>query len=412
MRLVFVSDVHPDTPHISAVRLWAFARELAVRGHHVLFITQRRDATPEPAQRDSGLATRLAAHDWLQPFLHELGVPQHLSRDAPLRHVPSFIRRMQTAWNLLVHGGPRWRWSDAVAASAQECVGAFRPDLVWTTFGHTGNAISARHLARAATCPWILDIKDNWELYIPNGLRHLMAWRTRGWAALTANAEFTRIMARKWQSQDATVIYSGVADEFLLAQHDTLPSHDPLAINFVGGLYDAGRTRTMLGGVADWMSQLTDAQRARVRIRYFGGDTQLFADAARDVVEARNLESHGYVGLGELAQFCRSAVANLYVRHDGGFHHKLLELLACGRPTVVYPGESGESRVLAQRTGGALVEAATRQAVAEALARLAGNPLGERRAAPAHKADTFPFTWSALAADLETVFASVLEGRK
>ena len=69
-------------------------------------------------------------------------------------------------------------------------------------------------LAKAFGCPWVLDIKDNWELYVPSGLRRLMAWRTRGWAAVTANAEFTARKANIWQRSDAAIIYSGVDDVF------------------------------------------------------------------------------------------------------------------------------------------------------------------------------------------------------
>ena len=72
---------------------------------------------------------------------------------------------------------------------------AFQPDIVWTTFGSLEAVLVAKRAAARRRCPWVLDIKDNPEVFIPAGLRKVMAWRTRGCAALTANAQFTADVA-------------------------------------------------------------------------------------------------------------------------------------------------------------------------------------------------------------------------
>lgn len=409
MRLLFVSDVHPDTPHISAVRLWVFACELARRGHEVVFIT-RATVIQGRAGNGRGLAARLAEHDWQQPLLIELSIPAA----APMspRRSAAIFRRMRTAWSLLVRGGPQWRWSDMVALQAAMIAADVRPELIWTTFGHTSNLMAARALARAGKCPWVLDVKDNWELYVPKGLRRLMAWRTRGWSAMTANAEFTRALARKWQGQEATVVYSGVDDAFLQTDPESVDSVQELAVNLIGGLYDRDRLREILGGLVDWMGGLAECERSRVRIRYLGGDTDLFEEAAAGIIAQQHLDVPGYVAIGEMARLCRLALANMYVRHDGGFHHKLLELLACGRPAVVYPRESAESWELVERTGGRLLEVPSRAAVAESLAGICkeARDVGIEDV-PLASAE-FPYTWANRAVGLEAVFASVLAGKK
>ena len=68
MRLVFVSQVHPSTPHVSSMRCWYFARELAKLGHQVVQISESRDGADAVTDPDqfSGL---LHTHDWAEPLL-------------------------------------------------------------------------------------------------------------------------------------------------------------------------------------------------------------------------------------------------------------------------------------------------------------------------------------------------------
>lgn len=409
MRLLFISDVHPATPHISAVRLWTFACEMAKRGHQVVFVTRRTEAQKH-APKHTELRPLLEEQDWRQPLVLELETPT-VGPSTSHSAWPLF-RRIRTAWNFLVLGGPQWHWSRTVASHAARIVADIRPELIWTTFGHTSNLMAARVLARVGHCPWVLDIKDNWELYVPRGLRALMAWRTRGWAAITTNAEFTRAMARKWQGQDATVVYSGVDEAFLHSSVGSAGAVEDLSVNLIGGLYDRARLGAILEGLADWMAGLSQADRARVRIRYLGGDTAVFSEVAAGVIEKSHLDVPGYVAIGEMARLCGLALANIYVRHEGTFHHKLLELLACGRPAAVFPSESPESWGLVKRTGGRLVEVSSRAAVCDALAGL----MSEYRTsgiehAPRDPAE-FPYTWANLAIGLEAAFASVNAGRE
>lgn len=404
MRLAIVSDVHPDTPHISAVRLWAFARELSARGHQVVFITQQSNAMHSDMDAIACFDAKIAKHDWSKPLLCELRAPAGRITSSRVQGVSVILRRLDTAWNLFVRGGPRVLWSNTVAASSKKIAVAFRPDVVWTTFGHTSNLVAARKLARESSCPWVLDIKDNWELFVPKGLRRLMVWRTGGWAALTANAEFTRRLASKWQRSDAVVIYSGVDAAFLRNDGKI----DAFSVNVIGGIYDRTKLREVLAGLSIWISSLSVEERAKVCVRYLGGDAGAFIEESRGVIEPQYLQVCGYVDITELARYCRTALANLYVRSETGFHHKLLELLACGRPAIAFPGESVESRLLAQRADGVLFEVACAQDVSDLLAKLAIDGSHPAQDASGRKSNSFLFTWPELACSLERVLVGVL----
>lgn len=404
MRLLFVNPVHPDAPHISAVRMWQFACALARRSHQVAVVTPRDAHDDECDLSIPALSTRVANHDWTQPFRIPLPI---LARPATRKGQPAVLRRLATAWRFVVHGGPDPAWSHSVAAHSAAIAEALVPELVWGTFGDSSNITAAKRLARDGRCPWVLDLKDNWELYVPQGLRHFMVWRTSGWAAMTANAEWTRNKARKWQRGDAALVYSGVADAFL----DTTRKPEDIGtldLNLVGSLYNGDRLHALLAGIRAWMNTLETGDQERVRIHYLGSDRQLFTDIAKPMFEARHLVNHGYMDVASLALLCRSAWANFYIRHEGTFHHKLLELLAVGRPVIAYPTESNEAHALARSVGGHLIAANNPEAVQHTLARLAiADSQPARSPAGTHTPDAFGYSWDTLAERLESAFSAI-----
>ena len=104
------------------------------------------------------------------------------------------------------------------------------------------------------------------------------------------------------------------------------------------------------------MRTLTEGEKRKVVVRYLGGDVAMFTTAVRECIPQVRTEAKGYAPIEELAGCCRGSKVNMYVAHQGTFHHKLLELLACGRPMLAYPGESDESRRLVREAGGELLE--------------------------------------------------------
>ena len=395
MKILIINPVHPATPHISAVRAWCFARELAAMGHRVVLLCAARDA----ASLDSGNA--ICGHDWSQPYVL---APSEADIGAVLR-LPMPLCKAVTAWRLVRNGGAMGKWVRHAEAVMERLTDSFRPDVIWTTYGRMEAVITARRIARRFHCPWVLDVKDNWELYVPHGLRRLMSSRTRGWAALTANSGFTREKARIWQRAMASVIYSGVSDAFFSPAGIARADRDAFRINLIGGLYYADRLTEFLEGIRRWLHYLPLSERGRIELSYLGGDVNTFRSCATPYETYFRLCSLGYVTVDRMACECRHAAVNSYITHEGTFHHKLLELLSCGRPVLAFPMESDEARRLAREVRGELLEP---RDVSEVAAQL--DHLYQRRR---HELDSIPmvncsdYSWPAQAQLLEKVLIRV-----
>jgi glycosyltransferase involved in cell wall biosynthesis len=399
MNILMVNPVHPATPHISGVRAWRFAKELAASGHRVALLT-----APLAGQVATA-ALRIEGHDWRTPLVLECC---HDATAGEVRALPTLLRKVMTAWRLLRHGGEMMGWASSAVATAQRLRECFAPEVVWCTFGKLEAVVVARRIARQARCPWVLDIKDNWELYVPAGMRRLMAWRTRGWHAVTANAQFTADKARLWQGTEATVVYSGVDEAFYFRDAEPANPADIFRINLIGGIYFRDALEILVEGLETWASGVRHAAPASLTLHYLGGDGARFDEAVRGRLHAFTVVNEGYRDIGVMAQACRSAALNVYVAHSGTFHHKLLELLSCGRPVMAIPEESDESRWLAARDGGVLIEAADARQIAAGLQQVCHSwrqNAGARGCAPA--ADR-RYSWQSQARELERVLERVV----
>lgn len=405
MRLVFINQAHPDNGHVSGMRLGFFAKAMARRGHQVVLLTC---ALPDSTQFDGAethLADRLRKHDWATPLI--IAVKPLRRRTLELireNHLPNAGRRTLTLWQFLVHGGVSADWQVPAERTATRLAKEFKPDLVWATFGNTSTLVLAKSLARHAGCPWLMDIKDNWKTYVPKGLRHLMAWRFWSAAGWTSNAVRHQEIAAHWLKLPRyQIIYSGVADVFFRRQPQ--PDGQPARSDLL--LVGSTRARTgldvYLAAVAQWLSGLADAERAQVRFVYAGSDVDRVRASLQTSPLPCKTELLAQLSLADLAQLAQRAFANSYLVGQSGFHHKLLELLACGQPLVCYPSESPESLRLAAQIE---TNFASCQSVAELRDALAD--AWARRDAVHPTSAPPPWRWDDFAEELERFFRSVL----
>lgn len=341
MDILLINGTHPGAPHISGVRAGRFAAELARKGHRCVLI-----CPPAPGA-SAQLRRPLEAHDWFEPLIVEAQEP-----------LPAGGGALTTFNNLLRHGGRRVGFARDAVAQGRALAQAFRPQVGWATFGSLEAVVALRTLAREQHFPWIFDVKDNPDIYVPRPARHVLAWRLRGFGALQTNSVLHAEAASRWLGRPAEVVYSGVDGCFFERSPAPSPAHR--YVTLTGSLYFRETVAEMIDGIARY--NVASGQ-PPLGIVYLGRDGE-WLDNDRGVA----VERPGYVSTPEMADICRRAVANLYVFFGRGFHHKLFELFACRRPVIAYGGELPESIAEATRLRAQLALPTTPAALGEALA--------------------------------------------
>jgi hypothetical protein len=405
MRLVFVNHAHPDVAHVSGMRFGAFARSMAERGHEVVLLTS---TLPGGATivNPSNLRDWIASHDWHSPLTLAIS-PRHRS-DVPAS-LPRPLARLVTLGRFVAHSGVHDDWTTAVQPLVHGLASAFQPDVVLGTFGNTSNLSLAQRLAQASGCPWVIDVKDNWSTFLRPGVRELMAWRFRDAAGFTSNATHHRDIASKWlwQRRDA-VVYSGVAAPFFEATGPEVTARTegecPAEFLLIGSTYDRDRLREFLRVVHRWVSGLPVSDRGRVAFVYAGSDHERVSGVLDGVALPCRVEVLPQLPLSDLANRCRQSFANCYLWAAFTFHQKLLELLACGRPVITFPGEASESIQLASSSTTSFSACAGADEVHEALTHAWTN-----RARPPANNQHQPWKWSDRACRLESFLGDLVQ---
>jgi glycosyltransferase involved in cell wall biosynthesis len=411
MRAVFVNYCHPDTPHVCGVRVPSFARAMARRGHQVVLVTKTlRDEDEGTAVAE--IPDLVRSHDWSSPLL--ITVRPRVSRLlAVVRRgrMPALVRRGLTAWHLVARGRTQAEWSDAARLVEQPLADHFGPQIVWATFLPTDALVIAARLAKKARCPWVADLKDSWRGRLPAGSRRAIAWKFSGAAGLTSNSVFHSTEAEPWFGKSPVPIYDGIDDAFL--EPRATAADGVFRIVLVGSTYGRERLEPFLRALRSWMEGLQPAERRNVQFVYAGSDRTTVRELVDEVGLLREIPRpvvHGYLERSSLAALCAGAWVNAYLWLPSTFHHKLLGLLACGRPVIAFPGEHRESTDLALRVGGTVRICSTPEALVQALGELwATREPGHRCCSD--RQGFGDFTWAAQAARLEQALSAALGER-
>lgn len=399
MRLVLVNHMHPSTSHVSGMRAWYFARELAARGHQVVLISEWREGA-ESTLEPERLAGLLRTHDWVEPLLLAIKPHPHqtLGRIRSSR-TPVFLRKILVSWNYLRHSGMFTDFSQGVQPYLPVLAHELHPQAVWGVFGNTDCWLIAQRLARLSGCPWVADMKDSWEVFMRRPLQTLIARRFRDMAASTANAEFNARVLTCWFPPKPVVVYSGVDRCFL----ETLPvplDTGVFRLTLTGSVYDLKNLDIFVAGLAGWLASRTGDDQVRAEVIYAGGDVARVQPALNRLEGMARVALYSYLSLPDLAALCRSATINAYIWNPKTFHHKLLELLSCSRPVLAFPGETEESQRLATDSGGELYCCASNTDLVSTF-----DFIRKRCAAPiVPNMGWDAFTWGTQALRLEQVF--------
>ena len=402
MNLVFVNHMHPATQHVSGMRSWFFARELAKRGHRVVQLCEWREGA-QPAPPPDRLAQQLQTHDWTEPLLLAIR-PQRRALLERIRspRTPAVLRKALVTWSYLRHSGMFTDFSQATWAHLEVLAREFRPQVTWGLFGNTDCWLIAQRLGRLAACPWVADVKDSWEVFLQRPLRAPMARRFRGMASCTANSEFNARVIERWFPPKPVVVYSGVDPCF---QEASPVSREPgcFRLTLTGSVYDIEVLQRFVGGLKDWLAggPVSALGRSnRLEVIYAGASAAAVAPVLRPLDGLARVQVNSYLPLPALAALCRSASVNAYLWNPKTFHHKLLELLSCGRPVLAFPGETDESRRLAAASGGELFCCADSADLASALNQVSGQSPVPRPV----DAGCDAFAWAAQSLRLESLF--------
>lgn len=365
MRLVAVNHLHPATPHVGGLRVARFARALAGRGHQVVLLTG--PLADEAPTTPAALAAALAGHDWHRP-LHVVCPPRprRLLDAARDPRLPRPLRRAVLAWHYLRHGGVFTDWTDGSRALWPVLARSFRPQVTWGTFGNTDAWNIARGIARASACPWVMDIKDVWEQFIPAAVSGPVARRFSDAAACTTISRNHLEGSASRFSCPKTVIYSGFSSPL----PEGAGMDMPFRITVTGSTY--GQMAMVTAGLGRFLETLAPAEAKGVVFTYAGADHQLATRMTARAGLGCGLDIRPYVPLESLALLQREAFINVYGRADDRpevFHHKIFELLSADRPIACCPREYGEAPEIMLRAGADFTACPDATALAAALDR-------------------------------------------
>lgn len=392
MRLVLINHLHPATGLVGSVRFWRLAEELAKRGHRVVLLCGKYDSVDKPET----LRKRFDAHDWSTPLLVACGPNPLLDARAESRQRSRFAGRVRTAWDLLVHGGPFWNWRAEARPLYKVLHERFDPHFCYATFGNLDALGIARELAKVCRIPWVMDIKDPADAFLPGALRLWLMRPYRDAAAVTMNAGYQRQHNPGWARAAAKVMYSGVESPLIPA-----PAVDQDRYALVGAVYDDQSLIRLLQGFRYHFT----VQAKKARLVYYGKDAARVRLAADAIGLCHRIDYAGMFDRYAMLAECSSAAAICYVGHPGTFHHKLLELAALGRPLLACPNESEEGLSLIREHQIEFTGSVDEAALA----------MGLRAAATMPTRDTSElqqiFGWPTVARQLEELFYGLL-GRK
>lgn len=374
---------------------------MAARGHQIILLTEAlagASAGPTPGE----LPNTIKSHDWSTPLI----LPVYPVDDVALskfRHgkFDPLFRRAFIACTYLKHGGLFGDWVKAARAYEDVISQTFRPEVVWASFGNTGVWNIGQGIARSSHCPWVADIKDNWQNFIPKGLRRWVASTYQDAAEFTTFSEGQSAEADLWFHQKKTVVYSGFDET---DAEPVTPSRDLFEIFLTGSIYLEDNFAGFVAGLEGWLQSRSGTSHRPVRFSYAGNDAERVGKATTRLEGLCELDVGGYLPLDKLIARQHAADVNAYIRMPGAyiFHHKLFELLNADRPILVYPKEVQEAETIASDVGGALFSCGSTREIEKALDHI------EKSVSPSvnHK-HLMAYSWQGQAELLESVLNNV-----
>jgi glycosyltransferase involved in cell wall biosynthesis len=403
MKAIFINLSHPETKHISGVRVKFFADSLARKGHQIILLT--RSLNDDDVQKTVAVVREeIANHDWRTPY--HLAIVSKKDRIlAAFRKgsLPKLFSKMIVGWYFLIHSGVFNDWVKGCRPYLDLLSYEFCPDITWGTFTTTDTWVLAQRISRAADVPWIMDIKDGWSKYIPKLFRRIIANRFRDAAWLTTNCEFNATVAKKWFQHNQTTIYSGISSDLDGQLTDKKVMNENFRIMMIGSIRNTEYFADFLKGLENF------SKYNQIEFIYAGADYEKVRYFCDHQNPSFDVTVHSYLPQEEMLNLCASADVNSYIWDPKGFHHKLIELLACNRPVVAFPGEHEESKFIAKKIHGHLFCCGNREEMISCLKWLIHEKNQKDNWVDSEAIKEF--TWDYQAEKLLNVFSEILKQR-
>jgi hypothetical protein len=403
MKVLLVTYAFPPVNVIGAVRVGKFAKFLHDAGHDVRVIAampaDRLLALEIPPERVvyiahppvdqifDGVLRRLRR---LRP---SAGAAAGAADDgAPATNAPS--REPGTSWSdrlarhyyaLLRIPDARAGWIGPATVAGYQLLSDWRPDIVVGSAPPNSGLVVAARLARAASAPWVAELRDLWvdnPYYEDPGWRlivdRFLEKRVLGTAAglVSATPRWTHTLEQRYRRPAICILNGYVEDDFPRDPAGP-PQGDVLQILYTGNIYAGYRDPSPLFRALS----LLGAERARIAIEFYGPHPQeVMPLAAAQGVEDRVFVRPSVSYRESLALQTAADILLLLQWNNekdaGNIPAKFFEYVGAGRPILFHGFEAGDlAAMIRERRAG--VVANDPQAIAAQLrAWLAQKPLG------------------------------------
>ncbi len=195
----------------------------------------------------------------------------------------------------------------------------------------------------------------------------------------------------------------------MIAAPDSRPRSDRFLVTLIGSTYTDDFLTRFMAGLANWVEAGGAERRDATLFHYAGAaDSNVRAAVARANLHCTASVERN-VPHDRLAKLCHDAAVNCYIWSTFTFHHKALELMACRRPLIAFPGEYPETVALAGRVGGDLRICSDAAQLAATLDTIWD--AWRNDAIPATDPDLSSVNWDAGAAQLERVLTTAIAAR-
>lgn len=377
------------------VHVAALSSSLAARGHHVTVYTRRDDPRlPAKVQVGPGLTV-----------VHvDAGPARHVPKDGLLPYMGELADGIAKDWGDglpdVVHA--HFWMSGLAAIQASRRAGAADPVPVVQTF-HALGSVKRRHQGSADTSPPAREWLEPW------------VGRTADWVIATCPDEVFELKALGISRSKISIAPCGVDLELFQGTSDAEPKERTHRILSVGRLVQ----RKGVDLIIQALPLLAEAGFADVELLIVGGsgdvltleedpEAQRLHSLAKELGVEDRVTLRGQVPRDAMPGIFRSADAVVCTPWYEPFGIVPLEAMACGVPVVAAAVGGLRETVVDQKTG-LHVPPRDPDAIAQALAKLLGNPglRADMGAAGARRARS-RYTWDRIAADTEKAYRSVM----